>query len=53
MARKTEERIAELKKHGVNAQIVVLTGIQHFETYKFVDGLRQAVPWIRNVWKIQ
>ena len=47
----TEQRIAELKKRGVNAQIVVLSGIQHFETYKFVDGLRQAVPWIREVWK--
>jgi len=47
----TEQRIAELKKRGVNAQIVVLSGIQHFETNKFVDGLRQAVPWIRNVWK--
>ena len=46
----TEQRIAELKKNGVNAQIVVLSGIQHFETYKFVDGLRQAVPWIRGVW---
>jgi predicted peptidase len=46
----TEQRIAELKKNGVNAQIVVLSGIQHFETYKFVDGLRQAVPWIRTVW---
>jgi predicted peptidase len=46
----TEQRIAELKKNGVNAQIVVLSGIQHFETYKFVDGLRQAVPWIRAVW---
>jgi len=45
-----EQRIAELKKNGVNAQIVVLSGIQHFETYKFVDGLRQAVPWIRAVW---
>jgi len=47
----TEQRIAELKKRGVNAQIVVLSGIQHFETYKFVDGLRQAVPWIRDAWK--
>jgi predicted peptidase len=49
--RATEQRIAELKQHGVNAQIVVLGGIEHFETYKFVDGLRQAVPWIRDVWK--
>jgi dienelactone hydrolase len=47
----TEQRIAELKKQGVNAQIVVLTGIAHYETDRFVDGLRQAVPWIQQVWK--
>jgi len=49
--RPTEQRIAELKQRGINAQIVVLNGIQHYETYKFVDGLRQAVPWIREIWK--
>ncbi len=47
----TEQRIAELKKQGLNAQIVVLTGIAHYETNRFVDGLRQAVPWIQQVWK--
>jgi predicted peptidase len=47
----TEQRIAELKKQGLNARIVVLTGIAHFETSRFVDGLRQAVPWIQQVWK--
>ena len=47
----TEQRIADLKKRGINAQIVVVTGIQHFETDRFVDGLRQAVPWVREVWK--
>ena len=47
----TEQRIAELKKRGINAQMVVLSGIEHFETYKFVSGLRQAVPWIQEIWK--
>jgi predicted peptidase len=47
----TEQRIAELKKQGLNARIVVLTGIAHYETNRFVDGLRQAVPWIQQVWK--
>ena len=46
----TEQRIAELKKQGVNAQIVVLTGISHFQTNRFVGGLRQALPWIQQVW---
>lgn len=47
----TEQRIGELKARGVNAQIVVLQGIQHFETYRFVDGLRRAVPWVQEIWK--
>jgi predicted peptidase len=47
----TEQRIAELKKRGINAQIVVVNGIEHFETYKFVSGLRQAVPWVQQIWK--
>ncbi len=47
----TEQRIAELKKRGINAQIIVLNGIEHFETYKFVVGLHQAVPWVQEIWK--
>lgn len=47
----TEQRITELKTRGVDAHIVILTGIEHFETYKFVSGLRQAIPWIQGIWK--
>ena len=47
----TEQRIAELKTAGLNAQLVVLTGIAHFETSRFVNGLRQAVPWVQQIWK--
>jgi predicted peptidase len=47
----TEARIAELQNSGVNAKLIALTGITHFETYRFVDGLRQAVPWLREIWK--
>jgi predicted peptidase len=47
----TEQRVAELRKQGVNAEIVVLTGVAHYETNRFVEGLRQAVPWIQQVWK--
>jgi predicted peptidase len=47
----TEKRIAELKQRGMNAQLVVLNGIQHYETGRFVDGLKQAVPWLREIWK--
>jgi predicted peptidase len=47
----TEARIAELQKSGVNAKLIPLTGISHYETFRFMDGLRQAVPWLREIWK--
>ena len=47
----TAARIAELQKTGVNAKLIPLTGIAHYETYRFRDALRQAVPWLREVWK--
>lgn len=47
----TEARIAELQKAGVNAKLIPLTGITHYETSRFRDALRQAVPWLREVWR--
>ena len=47
----TETRIPELQKSGVNAKLIALNGISHYQTYRFVDGLRQAVPWLREIWK--
>ena len=47
----TEARIAELQKAGVKAKLIPLTGITHYETHRFRDALRQAVPWLREVWR--
>jgi dienelactone hydrolase len=47
----TEARIAELQKAGVNAKLIALTGITHYQTNRFTGALRQAVPWLREVWK--
>jgi predicted peptidase len=47
----TEARIAELQKAGVNAKLIALTGITHYQTNRFRNALRQAVPWLREVWK--
>jgi|SRR5579864_6796429 len=47
----TEARIAELRKAGVNAKLIPLSGITHYETSRFRDALRQAVPWLQDVWK--
>jgi poly(3-hydroxybutyrate) depolymerase len=47
----TQTRIAELQKAGVDAKLITLTGITHYQTYRFRDALREAVPWLREVWK--
>jgi predicted peptidase len=44
-------RIEELKKAGVNAKMIALAGITHYEVPRFRGALRQAVPWLREVWK--
>jgi predicted peptidase len=47
----TQARIAELQKTGVNAKLTLLTGISHYETDRFQGALRQAVPWLKDLWK--
>jgi predicted peptidase len=44
-------RLAELQKAGVNAKLIALAGVSHYEVARFRDPLRQAVPWLREVWK--
>jgi predicted peptidase len=46
----TEARITELQKAGVNAKLIPLEGITHYETSRFRDALRQSVPWLREIW---
>jgi predicted peptidase len=44
-------RIAELQKAGMNAKLIALTGIAHYEAGRFREPLRQAIPWLQEVWK--
>ena len=44
-------RIAELQKAGVNARLIAPTGIAHHEAGRFREPLRQAIPWLQEVWK--
>jgi len=47
----TEQRIKDLEQFGIHAQLITLSGITHFQTYRFVDGLKRAVPWLKDLWK--
>ena len=44
-------RIAEIQKAGVNARLIAPTGIAHHEAGHFREPLREAVPWLQEVWK--
>src|SRR5439155_25169556 len=47
----TETRIAELRKSGARAELITVTGITHYETNSFVEGLRRAVRWLKEIWR--
>jgi predicted peptidase len=44
-------RIEELRKAGVNAKIIALGGITHYQVPRFRSALHQAIPWLQEVWK--
>jgi predicted peptidase len=47
----TEERIAELQNMGVDATLIALDGITHYQTNRFQPALRDAVPWLGEIWQ--
>ena len=47
----TDTRIKELQKAGVNAKLIALNGITHYQMDRFQGALRQAVPWLQEIWK--
>jgi predicted peptidase len=46
-----EARIKQLKNAGVRADLIAVDGIPHYETGRFAEPLRRAVPWLRDTWK--
>ena len=47
----TQYTVNSLAEQGVEIKMMVLDGITHFETYRFVEPLRSVVPWIERVWR--
>ena len=48
---RTETHVRQLKSQSVDVQFVPIDGVSHFETARFVKPLRDAIPWIKSVWK--
>jgi predicted peptidase len=47
----TATRVEELKRMGVRAELITLERPTHFRTGDHVDGVKQAVAWLREGWK--
>ena len=46
-----EATVDQLKAKGVAIALVVLDNITHYETHRFVEPLREAIPWIERAWQ--
>jgi predicted peptidase len=49
--KKVEELIGKIKARGMDVQFKALDGVSHYRTASFVKALREAVPWILNIWE--
>jgi predicted peptidase len=47
-----DARIKQLKSAGVRAEMIAVDGIPHYETARFAEPLRRAVPWLRDTWRL-
>ncbi|HSE83074.1 MAG TPA: dienelactone hydrolase family protein [Thermodesulfobacteriota bacterium] len=39
-----------LRKRNASVDFKTVEGVTHFETYGFIEPLKEAIPWIRKVW---
>jgi fermentation-respiration switch protein FrsA (DUF1100 family) len=49
----TEDAVEQLKSNGASVELVVLDGITHFETWRYREPLRDAIPWIKQTWGLR
>jgi predicted peptidase len=46
----TKEIVSRLEKDGMDIEFRVLEGVTHYQTNYFVAALRNAIPWLLEVW---
>ena len=47
----TQYSVNTLAEQGAEIELMVLDGITHFETYRFIEPLHSVAPWIEKVWQ--
>lgn len=48
-----EDTINKLKKRGCSIEMVILDGISHYHTGRFIEPLHNTIPWIKKIFKNQ
>jgi predicted peptidase len=46
----TQSAVNNLVGKGAQTKLVIMDGITHFETYRYVKPLNAVIPWINMVW---
>jgi predicted peptidase len=46
----TLRHVDRLRSKGSDVTLVVIDGVGHYEIPGFAEPLREAIPWIKNVW---
>lgn len=46
----TVEHVEQLREKSCEVQLVVVEGLTHYEVPRFADPVREAIPWIEEVW---
>ena len=43
--------IGNIKSRPSSIKLVIVEGLSHYQTSGFIEPLREAIPWIRQIWK--
>ncbi len=49
----TQAVVQELQRRGANVKFVELEDIKHNEAGRYVEHLRAAIPWLKQIWNMQ
>lgn len=46
----TRQHVETLKARGAKVELKVIAGVTHYQTFKYVGALREAIPWLKRAW---
>jgi predicted peptidase len=47
----TKTAVTQLLFHGATVELIIVEGITHYQTDRFIKPLQEVIPWIKQVWR--